>query len=65
MNGKQKDIIDQIIQEVEEPLVDIGIPKRLSDIGVALDDIAGVVNQACDSFLNPVNPRPATQQDLK
>jgi alcohol dehydrogenase class IV len=32
---------------------------------VALDDITGVVNEASDSFLNQVNPRPATQQEIK
>lgn len=64
-NRKQKDIVDEIINEVENLLTDIGIPKRLSDIGVALEDVAGVVNEACDSFLNQVNPRPADRQDIK
>lgn len=62
---KEKEPVDQIINAVEKLLTEIGIPKRLSDIDVALDDVAGVVNEAYNSFLNQVNPRPATRQDIE
>lgn len=64
-NWKQADIIDQTINAVEMLLADIGIPKRLSDIDVALDDVTGVVNEASDSFLSQVNPRPVARQDIE
>jgi alcohol dehydrogenase class IV len=61
---KHTDVGQMVIQEVEELLSDIGIPKRLSDIQTSLDDVNAVVDEAYNSFLNQVNPRQATKEDL-
>lgn len=55
----------RVIDEVEDLLADIGLPKRLSEIKASLDDQAAVVDEAYSSFLNEINPRPAARADLK
>jgi len=62
---KARDAVWQVIQEVEDLFTDIGLPKRLQDVDASLDDIAPVVDEAYNSFLNQVNPRQASREDLE
>jgi len=62
---KARDAVWQVIQEVEDLFTDIGLPKRLQDVNASLDDIAPVVDEAYNSFLNQVNPRQASREDLE
>lgn len=64
-NTGKSDVSDQVIKAVEELLSDIGIPKRLSDTNATLEDIPGLIAEACDSFLSQVNPRPASKADIE
>jgi alcohol dehydrogenase class IV len=61
----ERDIALQVVAEVETLLEDIGIPRRLSDIGKSLPDVAGVIDEAYGSFLNLINPRPATKEEVE
>ena len=62
---KHTDAGQMVVAEVEELLSDIGIPKHLSDIQISLDDVSAIVDEAYDSFLNQVNPRQASKEDLE
>ena len=62
---KARDTAWQVIQEVEDLFADIGLPKRLRDINASLDDTAAVLEEAYNSFLNQVNPRQASKEDLE
>lgn len=62
---KARDAVWQAIKEVEDLFADIGLPKQLSEINTSLDDITAVVDEAYDSFLNSVNPRPGSKEDLE
>jgi len=61
----EREVVLQVIAEVENLLQDIGIPKRLSQIQVSISDTKSVVNEAVDSFLNQINPRLASREDLE
>ncbi len=61
---KHTDVGQMVVKEVEALLSDIGIPRHLSDIQIALDDVPAIVDEAYDSFLNQVNPRKGTKEDL-
>jgi alcohol dehydrogenase class IV len=62
---KPADVGQKVIEEVENLQVDIGIPMRLSDIRISLDNIPDIVDEAYHSFLNQVNPRQASKEDLE
>jgi alcohol dehydrogenase class IV len=62
---KERDVALKVIREVECLLDDIGLPKKLSEINVSLDDSAAVVEEAYNSFMNQVNPRPASKEELE
>jgi len=62
---KERDAAWQVIQEVEDLLTDIGLPKKLAEMGSSLDDITAVVDEAYNSFLNVVNPRPGSEDELE
>jgi len=55
----------EVINEIKDILSDIGLPRKLSEIGVSLDDPDTVIDEAYGSFLNQVNPRPASRKDLE
>ena len=55
----------QVIDEVEDLLADIGLPKSLSEINASLDDRSAVVEEAYSSFLNQINLRPASREDIE
>lgn len=63
--SKERDVVWQVIEGVENLLSDIGIPQHLSEINVSLDDIPGIVDEAYNSFLNQVNPRQASRKQVE
>lgn len=62
---KARDAVWQVIQDVEDLFTDIGLPKQLSEVNAKLDDPAAVVDEAYNSFLNQVNPRPASKEVIE
>lgn len=62
---RDRDASLQVIKEVEILLQDIGIPKNLSDVNVTLEDSGKVIEEAYNSFLNQINPRPARKKELE
>jgi alcohol dehydrogenase class IV len=62
---KERDVVWQVIENVENLLSDIGLPKFLSEIKVSLDDVSAIVDEAYNSFLNQVNPRQASRKQVE
>ncbi len=55
----------QVIDEIDTLLNDIGIPKRLSDANILLEDTSTIIDEAYESLLNQINPRCASRKDLE
>jgi alcohol dehydrogenase class IV len=62
---KERDVVWQVIEGVENLLSDIGLPKRLSEIDVSLGDATAVVDEAYNSFLSQVNPRQTSRKQVE
>jgi alcohol dehydrogenase class IV len=63
--AKERDVAWQVIEEVETLLKDIGLPKRLSEMNVWLDNKEALIEEAYTSFLNQVNPRLASRKQVE
>lgn len=62
----QDELAERSIAAVEDLKRDIGIPERLSDLGVKPEQLAGWAEKAfAVKRILRVNPRPVTQQDLE
>ena len=61
----ERDIAWRVIESVETLLSDIGIPKHLSEMNVTLKDITPIAKEAFDNFLNQINPRQTTQEQVE
>ena len=61
----ERDVVLKVIEEVENLLSDVGLPKRLTEIGTSLLETESLVKEASSSFLNQVNPRPASRKQVE
>ena len=52
------------IQAVRELCKDIGLPDRLSAVGVTLDSISIMAEKAMEDHCHPMNPRLCTKEDM-
>jgi alcohol dehydrogenase len=55
---------DETVELVQTLTRDIGIPQRLSDVGVTKDMLEGIARQTLESVQLRFNPRPATERDV-
>lgn len=55
---------DTLVAETRKLLSDLGIPERLSDVGVTADKIEAMADDAMTSGNITVNPRTSTKQDI-
>jgi alcohol dehydrogenase class IV len=62
---RERDIVLRVIEGVEDLFSDVGLPKRLSEIGVSLSDPKAVVDEAASSSLAQVNPRQVSRKDVE
>jgi alcohol dehydrogenase class IV len=61
----ERDVVLKVIEGVENLLLDIGLPRNLSEAGASLKETEVLVDEAISSFLNQVNPRPASRKQVE
>jgi alcohol dehydrogenase class IV len=61
----ERDVVFKVIEGVENLLFDVGLPRSLSEAGASLGEIDALIDEACSSFLNQVNPRPASRKQVE
>lgn len=62
LTGSRTRDVTQIVSDMNAR---IGIPPRLSDVGVRREQIPALVEQAFEDACHLLNPRPVTKEDLK
>jgi alcohol dehydrogenase class IV len=62
---EERDVVWQAIENVENLLSDIGLPKFLSEINVSFDHLSGIVEEAFNSPLNQANPRQTNRKQVE
>ena len=63
--AKERDVACQVIEEVETLLQDIGLPRRLSELNVSIDNREALIEEASTSYLNQINPRQASRKQVE
>ena len=61
----EREMALKVIEEVQNLLTDIGLPSRLSETGISVKESEMIVEEACSSYLNQVNPRPASRKQME
>jgi alcohol dehydrogenase class IV len=61
----QRDVVMKVIEEVETLLTDIGLPSSLTEAGASLGETEALIDEAVNSFLNKMNPRPANRKQVE
>ena len=44
--------------------IEVGIPQHLSELGISVDDIEALADQAIEDVCTPGNPRKVTRADI-
>ena len=52
-----------LAEVIADLVIEIGLPTRLSDLGVSIDQIPELAEKASKDHLSATNPRPATASD--
>ncbi|MDN6615531.1 MAG: lactaldehyde reductase [Enterococcus sp.] len=58
------EVRERAVQAVKQLGIDVGIPKRLSELGVKEEDIPKIAEDAFNDVCSPGNPREATVEEI-